>query len=144
MMLIRRSNLIIPVIDTAGVENAWLHNADAVTLDLEEGVPQPRKAEARRLVKGAIGPAGRGAAEVFVRVDESELTDDLHAAVWPGLSGIVLPNVESAADVADAAEILTTLERERGIEVGSLEIIVSLESAPGVWHIRSILAASPR
>jgi citrate lyase subunit beta/citryl-CoA lyase len=79
-----------------------------------------------------------------VRVDESELTDDLEACIWPGLHGIVLPHVESAADVAEAAEIATVLERERGLAVGTLKFILLLESALGVWNIRSVLAASPR
>jgi citrate lyase subunit beta/citryl-CoA lyase len=143
-VLIRRSNLVVPIIDTAAVENAWRHNADAVTLDLEEGVPEARKAEARGRVREAIGHAARGAAEVFVRVSESALSDDLEAAVWPGLSGIVLPKAESPADIADASEVLTTLERSRGLTVGSLELIVLLESARGVWNIRSIVTASPR
>jgi citrate lyase subunit beta/citryl-CoA lyase len=143
-ILVRRSNLLIPVTDAERVANAWRHQADAITLDLEAGVAAERKAEARRLVKDLIAPSARGAAEIFVRVNESSMTDDLEACVWPGLRGIVLPKAESAADVAEVAEILTALERERGIAVGSVELIVLLEAAPGVWHIRSILTASPR
>lgn len=143
-ILVRRSNLLVPLTDAERVANAWRHAADAITLDLEAGVPAERKAEARRLVKDSIAPSAQGAAEIFVRVNESSMTEDLEASVWPGLRGIVLPRAESAADVAEVAEILTALERERGIAVGSVELIVLLESAPGVWHIRSILTASPR
>ena len=39
---------------------------------------------------------------------------------------------------------MTDLERQRGIEVGSLELIILLESALGVWNIRDIVTASPR
>ncbi len=81
---------------------------------------------------------------MFVKVQDASLTADLEAAIWPGLRGIVLPRVESAADVADAAETVTVLERERGIRVGSLEFIVLLESAAGVWNVRHVLGASPR
>ena len=143
-ILVRRSNLLVPIVDRVAVANAWSHNADAITLDLEEGVPQARKAEARGLVKESIAQAARGGAEVFVRVDESELTDELEACVWPGLHGLVLPHVESAADVAEAAEIATVLERERGLAAGALKFILLLESALGVWNIRSAIAASPR
>ena len=142
-MLIRRSNLLVDAADAAAVENAWRHDADAVTLDLES-LPERGQALARTRVKDAIAHCARGGAEVFVRVNDSAMTADLEASVWPGVSGIVLPRAESAADVADAAETLTTLERERRIEVGSLEFIVQLESAAGVWNIRSILTASPR
>jgi citrate lyase subunit beta / citryl-CoA lyase len=52
--------------------------------------------------------------------------------------------VESAVEVTEAAEIVTTLERQRGIAVGSLCFIVLLESARAVWDIRAIITASPR
>jgi citrate lyase subunit beta / citryl-CoA lyase len=69
---------------------------------------------------------------------------DVAAAAWPGLTGIMLPKVESGAEVAEAATLMTDLERQRGIEVGALELIVLLESALGVWNIRDIVTASPR
>ena len=135
---------MVPVTDAEMVKHAWRHDADAVTLDLEDGVVAARKAEARGLVKDAIAPIGQGAAEVFVRVNKSFLQADLEASVWPGLCGIVLPQVESAAKVTEAAEIVTTLERQRGIAVGSLCFIVLLESARAVWDIRAIITASAR
>jgi len=143
-ILVRRSNLIVPVTDADMLGQAWRHNADAITLDLEDGVDETRKAEARGLVKEAIASTGQGAAEVFVRVNKSFLQADLEASVWPGLCGIMLPRVESAADVVEAAQIVTTLERQRGIVAGSLCFIVLLESARGVWDIRAIITASPR
>jgi citrate lyase subunit beta/citryl-CoA lyase len=143
-ILVRRSNLMVPVTDAEMVKHAWHHDADAVTLDLEDGVVAARKTEARGLVKEAIVTTGQGAAEVFVRVNKSFLQADLEASVWPGLRGIVLPQVESAAKVTEAAEIVTTLERQRGIAVGSLCFIVLLESARAVWDIRAIITASPR
>jgi len=115
-----------------------------VTLDLEEGVSADRKAEARGLVKDAVPLAGKGAAEVFVRVNKSSLRQDLEGSVWPGVRGIVLPQVESGADVTDAARIVTALERERGIAAGALSFVVLLESARAVWDIRSIITASAR
>jgi citrate lyase subunit beta / citryl-CoA lyase len=143
-ILVRRSNLVVPISDSAAVAAACHQNADAITLDLEEGVPASQKAEARKLVKDATAAAARGGAEVFVRVSDAALTEDLEASVWPGLRGVVLPCVESAGDVAEAAEIVTVLERERGLDVGSVGFIVLIESAAGVWHMRSILTASPR
>jgi citrate lyase subunit beta / citryl-CoA lyase len=143
-ILVRRSNLMVPVTDADMVSHAWRHNADAITLDLEDGVVAARKAEARGLVKEAIAPCGQGAAEVFVRVNKSFLQADLEASVWPGLRGLMLPQVESAAEVTEAVEIVTTLERRRGMAVGSLCFIVLLESARAVWDIRTIITASPR
>ena len=143
-MLIRRSNLVVPITDTASVTGAWRHNADAVTLDLEDGVVASSKSAARELVRDAIQTAGRGAAKVFVRVNKAFSEADIEASVWPGLSGLVLPQVESSAEVADAAGLLDRMERRRGVEVGSLQLVLLIESARGVWDIRDILTASPR
>jgi citrate lyase subunit beta/citryl-CoA lyase len=143
-ILIRRSNLVVPITDVRSVQEAWRHQADAITLDLEDGVVATRKAEARTLVQEAMAHVGRGGAEVFVRVNKPFVYADLEVAVWPGLRGIVLPQVEAAAEVAEAADLLSAMERRRGLQVGSLQMIVLLESAPGVWHIRDILQASPR
>jgi citrate lyase subunit beta/citryl-CoA lyase len=141
---VRRSNLMVPITVQRFVEKAWHYNADAITLDLEDGVPQSRQAEARSAVKDAIAQAGRGGAEVFVRVTKALAYADIAAAVWPGLTGIMLPKVESAADVTEVADSLRDLERQRGLEVGSLQLIILLESALGVWNIREIISASPR
>ena len=143
-ILVRRSNLLAPITDTERVNQAWQSDADAITLDLEDGVVETRKAEARGLVKEAIAQAGQGGAEVFVRVNAALLHADLDASVWPGVTGIMLPRVESAAEVAEAVDQMTALERRRGLAAGALELIVLLESARGVWDIRSIITASPR
>jgi citrate lyase subunit beta/citryl-CoA lyase len=135
---------MVPVTVQRFVEKAWRYNADAITLDLEDGVPQPHKGEVRSSLKEAIALAGCGGAEVFVRVNKPFLAADVAAAVWPGLTGVMLPKVESGAEVAEAATLMTDLERQRGIEVGALELIVLLESALGVWNIREIVTASPR
>ena len=134
-MLVRRSNLLVPLADAAG---AWRHNADAITLALPGGGSQARS------LKDAIAEAGRGGAEVFVRVDKVALRSDLEGAVWPGLRGIVLPQVDTAAEVSVAADAIAALEKERGITAGSLQLIELLASGRAVWDIRSIIAASPR
>ncbi len=139
-LLVRRSNLLVAMGDGGAVANAWRHNADAVTLALD-GKPS---ADTVQAVKAAMASAAKGGAEVFVRVNKTALQADLDAAVWPGLAGIMLPCVESAAEVAQAADIVTTLEMQRGITTGKLQFILMLESARGVWDIRPIVTASPR
>jgi citrate lyase subunit beta/citryl-CoA lyase len=126
------------------IENAWQQHADAITLDLEDGVPPAHKVEVRSRLREAIALAGRCGAEVFVRVNKPYLAADLAAAAWPGLAGIMLPKIEAATDVAEAATLMADLERQLGIEAGALELIVLLESALGVWNIRDIITASPR
>ena len=143
-ILIRRSNLMVPVTNARFVKGAWRHGADAITLDLEDGVVPSVKAEARGLVREAVASAGKGAAEVFVRVNKEYLEADVEASVWPGLAGIVLPRVESPEDVIAASEVLSSAEGRRGIEPGTLQWILLLESANVVWRVREIIAAGER
>jgi citrate lyase subunit beta / citryl-CoA lyase len=135
---------MVPMTVQRFVNEAWRHGADAITLELEDGVPRSQKINARSLIREAIPLASRGGAEVFVRVNKPYLTADLEAAIWPDLSGIMLPKVESAAEVVETASLLDHLERQRGLEMGTLQLIVLLESALGVWDIRDIITASTR
>lgn len=142
-LLVRRSNLLVPLNDASAVADCWRSDADAVTLDLDI-VPAKERSVVRRRVEAAIDQAGRAAAEVFVRVDKTVLYADLEAAVWPGLTGIMLPRIESAAEVQEVAVMVSEWERRRGLPAGSLVFIVEIETARAVWDIRSILQASPR
>src|SRR5689334_5554614 len=119
-LLVRRSNLIIPVADSSLVATAWQHDADAITLDLRDFADSTLKADLFGRLRFAIDGARKGGAEIFVCPDRSSLRADLEASVWPGLDGIMLSGVESATDVLQIDDILKTLESARQIETGSL------------------------
>jgi citrate lyase subunit beta / citryl-CoA lyase len=141
-ILVRRSNLLVPLTDDRSVADVWRHNADAITLDLA-GMDSERKTDANA-IQAAIASAGKGGAEVFVRIEKKTLADDLRAAVHPGIRGIVLPHVDAALDVEHADALVASLEREREMQGGSLTFIVLLSSPRAVWDMRSILKASTR
>lgn len=145
-MLVRRSTLILPVNVPRFVEKAHLRDADAVMLDLEDAVPPPEKASARRLVREAIPRVARGGAEVFVRVnhDSSHLGEDLAASVWPGLDGICLPKTESAGEIERLEAQVADLERRRGIAPGRIELTVIIETPRGVLNAQAIAEAGGR
>ena len=103
---VRRSYLVISPLNEDEVAACWTHNADAVILDLAGPVPDARKAEARASLSRAVPVAGRGGAEVFVRVNKALLYADVEAAAVPGLRGIVLGGAGCAEDVARADAIL--------------------------------------
>lgn len=144
--LVRRSALILPVNVRRFVEHAHRRGADAIVLDLEDSIPPAEKASARRLVGEALALAGRGGADVLVRINKPfELAIlDLDEAVRPGLAGVVFPKVESPVEVQVLDRLLAERELARGLPVGSLEIALSVESALGVQHMASIACASPR
>jgi citrate lyase subunit beta/citryl-CoA lyase len=100
-------------------------------------------------------------AEVFVRADIELLYADLHAAVWRGLSGVMLPGVTSVAQVQEADSLLGRLQAERGVvklpPVGdvleaddpvspqqALEMHLCLDTGRGNWDAVELIQASPR
>jgi citrate lyase subunit beta/citryl-CoA lyase len=139
-----RSILFVPVNNPRFVERAWTRNTDAIILDLEDSVPMAEKERARQLVREAIPKVAKGGASVFLRINKDFVRADLTAAIWPGISRIILPKTESACEVRVVAGLLTELERKRGIPVGNIEITPLLESALGVVNILDIVRASPR
>jgi citrate lyase subunit beta/citryl-CoA lyase len=124
--------------------------ADAVILDLEDSVPVSAKAEARLLVSKVIGDAaGRKNAgpAIFVRTNGAAtglLADDLAAVVRPGLDAVLIPKAESVEEMRAVAADIDRLEAAAGMKAGSVEIILQIESALGVYHCFDLVKASPR
>jgi len=115
-------------------------------LDLEDAVPLNEKESARTSVKDALLLAGRGGAEVFVRVnkDPSLLSEDLTASVYPGLDGITLPKAESSKEVRDLEAQVANLERERGFNPGQIELDLLIETPRGILNLEEIARSSAR
>jgi citrate lyase subunit beta/citryl-CoA lyase len=113
-------------------------------LDLEDSVPAQEKAAARKLVQPALALAARGGAEVLVRVnnDPALLTDDIDAAVHPGLDGLSIPKIESAAQVQAIVAQVERLERARGLTPG--HVVLSIETPRGFLAAEPIARASDR
>lgn len=143
-ILVRRSNLIIPATQLRMIRWAWNRNADAVTIDLQDGIPDGGLETARETLQSAVAQVGKAGAEVFVRVNAAYVYADAAAAMCRDLCGIVLPGAESERHIADADAILTELERHNGVETGATEIVPSIETSAGLWRIREIITASPR
>lgn len=55
-----------------------------------------------------------------------------------------MPGPEEPAEVSELAELITALEKERGVDPGSTELVLMLESARGFWNAAALAAASPR
>jgi citrate lyase subunit beta/citryl-CoA lyase len=115
-------------------------------LDLEDSVPPREKAAARECVREGIELAGRGGADVLVRVNKpfEEAVLDLDAAIWPGLRGISFPKVESPVEVQVLDRLIAERELARGLPVGELDVSIAIESALGVQHMAAIACSSPR
>jgi citrate lyase subunit beta/citryl-CoA lyase len=115
-------------------------------LDLEDSVPAQEKTSARALVREALAVAGRGGAEVLVRVnnDPALLADDIAAAVHPGLDGLAIPKAESAAHIREIVARIEALERARGLAPGHLRLSLAVETPRGLLAVEEIATASDR
>jgi citrate lyase subunit beta/citryl-CoA lyase len=84
---------------------------------------------------------------IYVRVNAATtglLADDLNAVVRPGLDAVLLSKAENVEDVQQAAAALERHESQRGMKRGSVEIILQIENALGVYNCFDLIKASPR
>jgi len=142
-----RSILTVPVIRPRFIEKAPTSGADVICLDVEDSVPPAEKANAREVAGEAVESLPRGPYVVYVRINgfwTGMVEDDLAAVVHPGLDGIVLAKANTPADVEQADRILARLEREHGLEVGSVAIMPLIETAEGLANCYAVCRASPR
>jgi len=144
--LVRRSTLIFPVNVQRFVEKAHLRGADCIVMDLEDSVPVGEKEVARSLIRDYIPIVGKGGGDLAVRINRpiDQATEDLEASVWPGLTCVALPKVESAEEVRTRDGIITDLEKRREMGAGTVQIAVAVETALGVVRAFEIASASPR
>jgi citrate lyase subunit beta/citryl-CoA lyase len=140
-----RSLLFAPGNHARRVEKALSLPADGVILDLEDAVAVSEKDAARPAVVAALIAPRQGA--LYVRVNALG-TDwcypDLVAVVQPGLDGIILPKVETADQLQTANWLIAALERERGLPIGSIDLIPIIETALGISEIHRIVRSRTR
>jgi citrate lyase subunit beta / citryl-CoA lyase len=141
-MPLYRTLLFAPGNHPRRIEKAFTLGADAVILDLEDSVPAADKVATRRPVSQAL--ANPRNCRGYVRVNAMGTPycyGDLVATVGKGVDGVVLPKVESAADLHSIDWLLANLERDRELQVGALDLIPIIETAAGLSRIERILQA---
>ena len=137
-----RSFLFAPGNVPRRVEKALTLDADAVILDLEDSVGAAEKAATRAPVAQALVRARRPRAYVRVNAPSTSWCyRDLVETVRPGLDGVMVPKIESAADLHAIDWLLAALEREQGLAEGSLDLMPIIETAAGMQRIDRILQA---
>ena len=142
-----RSMLFVPANKTHWVEKGIAAGADAVVLDLEDAVSSDDKELARASVEAFMGEVGTLSTSLFVRINDlsSERSlRDLEAVVSAGLTGVMLPKVQSRDDVVILDRMLGWLERARGLNEGGIRILPVMETANGIRHALSIAQSSAR
>ena len=128
------------------LKTAYLSASDAVTHELEDHCPDHLKAVARKNIRQVIDECG-SLKPTFVRTataHDPAILADLEAIVCPNLYGVMLPKVESAAEIERVDYLLTLFEARAGLEPGKICILPLPESASGHRFAYDIVKASER
>jgi len=141
-----RSMLFVPVIVRKFVEGAAKRGADALILDLEDSVPPAEKPRARALLQEAAEIAGRGGADILVRINRPLplAVADIAAAVSPRVAALMLPKIESASHLRLLAEVVDEAEAARGMAPGTTRLVAMIETAGAFFEMAEIARAHPR
>ena len=144
-----RSFLFVPGDSERKLEKARQIDADALILDLEDGVAAENLTQARVLVAQFLEEhSDRSQRQLWVRIGDlgsGQSLDDLSAVVRAAPDGIVLPKSKSGADVTTLDQYLSALEVRDGVERGSIRILpIATETAQSVFHLESYSGCSER
>lgn len=137
-----RSFLFAPGNVARRVEKALTLAADVVIVDLEDSVAIAEKAATRKQAAAALERPRRARGYVRVNAPATQFCyGDLVETLHRGVDGVVLPKVESAADLHAIDWLMWNLERERGMPEGSIDLMPQIETAAGLHRIDRVLQA---
>jgi citrate lyase beta subunit len=149
MSLPYRSLIFVPAHDPERLEQAFASGADAVVADLEDGVPENLKQDARDLLSQLLPRLG-GAARL-VRVNEvgsAHLATDLALVETLPLAALVLPKATATAvaSLDVRLPVVAVIETAQGLreayEVASAPVVAVLEL--GAADLSADLRLTPR
>ena len=146
-MTVLRSLLFVPGNQPHMLEKALGLAPDAYVPDMEDSVPAGEKANARSISASFLPRMAAAGPLVVPRVnpmDTGLLEDDLAATFGPHIYGVSVGKISSAEDVHLISSMMDGLEQKAGLEVGSVKLVLWIETAMAIVNAYQICAASPR
>jgi citrate lyase beta subunit len=131
-----RSLLYVPGVSERMILKARESAADAVILDLEDGVAPEQKLDARQLVVRTLQEIDFGEKELYVRINPLATEwglEDARAVTRAGALGLVIPKAERPDDVTAIAPIV-----QSGSHIRHGKLICMIETPRGVMASREI------
>ena len=140
-----RSKLFVPGSRADLFAKALAGDADTISFDVEDSVPEGAKARAREQVAGVIRSAAvrESAKSIIVRINalgSPEFEADVTAFATPGVALLNLPKVQCAEDVQQAAAALERAECRNGVEQ-PIQLLINIET-PRALRLAAIIAGS--
>jgi len=139
-----RSLLYVPVSSERFLAKAHERGADAIILDLEDGVAPAEKDAARARLNDAVAMAARGGATIFVRINSEpeRIFRDAEAACRAGAAGLFVAKAREPRGLAALADFLDAIGRE--ISRKPMWLVPMIEDPGAVLDARVIASATPR
>lgn len=138
----RRSVLYMPGANERALEKAKTLETDGLILDLEDAVAPDAKESARERVCAAVASGAYGNREVTIRVNGLGTNwhdADLVAAVAASPAAIVVPKVNSAAEVRELDDKIAAAGGGREIALWAM-----IETPEAIRNVSEIASASDR
>jgi citrate lyase subunit beta/citryl-CoA lyase len=141
-----RSLLFLPGNRDKFLEKAAALNADGLIIDFEDSVPDTEKAAARKGLT-VHAPILRHKS-LWVRPNgygTPHFEDDLAViCATPDVAGLMLPKAEDVLALRQVDDVIGAQERAAGLPIGTLKLILVIESARGVMRSFDLATASTR
>ena len=143
-----RSFMFLPAHNTKFLDKAIVSEADAVILDLEDGVPPTKRDEARENVvsyndQGLL----RHRKNIFVRINPIETDDfvaDIDRLTVADVDGFMPSKVDSGKDIEFLDRLLEFYEKKKGFAKGKFKLAPLIETTKALDNIKEIAGASDR
>jgi citrate lyase subunit beta/citryl-CoA lyase len=138
----RRSVLYMPGANTRALEKARTLPADALIFDLEDAVAPDAKEAARANVVAAARSRGYGRREIAIRCNGLATPwgkADVAAIAGSGADALLVPKVESAADVAAIVALL-----DQAGAPPSMAVWAMMETPRGILRAEEVAGSHPR
>ncbi|MGF6906430.1 HpcH/HpaI aldolase/citrate lyase family protein [Fusobacterium sp. PH5-44] len=143
----KRTMLFSPADNPKMLVNAHLYGPDAIIFDLEDAVKYTEKDAARDLLAEALRVMDYGDTEIYARINPLYTEfgkEDVEQLVPAGLRLMRLAMCERPEQIVELDKLLTKVEKQHKISLGSCKIQCSLETPLGVTNAVAIATASKR
>ena len=137
----RRSVLYMPAANERALDKAKSIPADCLIFDLEDAVAPDAKTEARANAVAAARSGDYGHREITIRCNALSTqwgSDDITAAATSGVAAVVIPKINSVAEVDAVSAVLA-----KAGAPDSMTIWAMIETPTAIFDVRAI-AAHPR
>ena len=143
----RRALLYMPGDDRHKIEKATTLGVDCICMDMEDGVAIAHKKEARTVIAESMKELDFGRSERCIRINSVGSgfeKFDLAAALATNPDSIVVPKVETSAQVRAISDYIEMYELSARMAVRKIRMLVGVETARGILNIKEIAEADRR